>query len=364
MSNRSQQHVVVKGLSLEEAFAPAVLQSLPVGVIVFDKELKVVIANSCASELIDVQTSADVTLAVGTNEKIWGDWCKILQEVVKGGKICRFDNVSYRLADKSALLQITCAPLMSSSANSMQGGLVMLENITEKANIQKQLANTERLAALGKLASKVAHELNNPIDGIMRYVNLAKRAISEEGLSKPVEYLEHAGAGLKRMVQIITELLEFSRSRYSTLEDTPLDKIIDDAIKFIEPKAAAAEVEIERQFKLPLPKARSGNLFQVFCNLLKNAVEAMPDGGKVTINCGISDDNVVVIKFRDTGPGFEPANSEAIFEPFFTTKTGSKGTGLGLAICRDIIEKYGGKITAQNAPDVGSIFAVHLPLNK
>jgi signal transduction histidine kinase len=206
----------------------------------------------------------------------------------------------------------------------------------------------------------------------MRYINLAKRAISEEGLTKPVEYLEYAGAGLKRMVQIITELLEFSRRRYSTLEDMPLDKIIDDAIKFIEPAAKAAGVEIERQYRSPLPKTRDGNLFQVFCNLLKNAVEAMPDGGKVTISCDVSEGNagstgspqVAVIKFRDMGPGFEPANKEAIFEPFFTTKTGGKGTGLGLAICRDIIERYGGKITAQNAPDVGSIFAVHLPLNK
>ncbi len=373
MSDAGKQVVLNKEVSTAEGgdFADAVLQSLPVGVIIFDKELKILNANSCASDLVDVQTTADITLAIGTNEKIWGNWRRILQEVIKDGKICRFDNVSYHLADKSVLLQITCAPLRKSSGDSIRGGLIMLENITEKANVQKQLANTERLAALGKLASKVAHELNNPIDGIMRYINLAKRVISEEGLSKPIEYLEHAGEGLKRMVQIITELLEFSRSRYSTLEDTPLDKIIDDAIKFVEPKAAAAGVEIERQYQTPGPKVRSGNLFQVFCNLLKNAVEAMPDGGKVTISCGISDDNmgstgspqVAVIKFRDTGPGFEPANSEAIFEPFFTTKASGKGTGLGLAICRDIIEKYGGKITAQNAPDIGSIFAVHLPLS-
>ena len=364
MSDFEKQAILNKEVNpaKDKDLAGVILQSLPIGVIVFDKELRVVSANSYASDLIDVQTSADVTLASGTNEKIWGDWHKILQEVIKDGKICRFDNVSYRLADKTALLQITCVPVKKSSGDSAGGGIIMLENITERANIQKQLANTERLAALGKLASKVAHELNNPIDGIMRYITLAKRTISEEGLSKPVEYLDHAAEGLKRMVKIITELLEFSRSRYSTLEDTPVDKIIDDAIKFIEPKAAAAGVEIERQYQAPGPKVKSGSLFQVFCNLLKNAVEAMPDGGKITISCGISDDNTTVIKFRDTGQGIEPANSEAIFEPFFTTKTSGKGTGLGLAICRDIIEKYGGKITAQNAPDVGSIFAVYLPL--
>jgi len=267
------------------------------------------------------------------------------------------------VGEKLPVLQITLAPLTDGENENVQGGLLLLEDITEKANIQKQMATTERFAAMGKLASKVAHELNNPIDGIMRYINLAKRTISEAQLPKPVEYLEHASDGLKRMVQIITELLEFSRSRYSAIEDTPIDKIIDEAIRFIEPTAKAVGVEIERQYPSPLPKAKSGNLFQVFCNLLKNSVEAMPDGGKVVISGDISNENTAIIKFHDNGPGFELANSEAIFEPFFTTKTG-KGTGLGLAICRDIIEKYGGKITAQNAPDGGSIFTVYLPLSE
>lgn len=341
----------------------SILQSLPIGVIIFDKDLKILSANSYAQEFIDLQQTADAALAIGTNENIWGKWQDTLHEIVKSGKIRKFDNVNYRIGDKQILLQITCAPHINSD-NVRLGGIILLENITEQANVQKQFAQTERLAALGKLASKVAHELNNPIDGIMRYINLAKRIIKEQGLQKPAEYLEQASIGLKRMVQIITELLEFSRSRYSTLEDTPIDKIIDDAVKFIEPAAKACGVEIERQHISPLPKAKGGNLFQVFCNLLKNAVEAMPNGGKVSISCELSNDNIAVIKFRDTGQGFEAADKDAIFEPFFTTKTGSRGTGLGLAICRDIIEKYGGKITAQNASDVGSIFTVYLPMNE
>ncbi|MGA2915242.1 MAG: ATP-binding protein [Sedimentisphaerales bacterium] len=347
----------------EGNFASSILYSLPIGVVVFDKELNVINANSYASNFMDIKQNAEATLAVGTNEKIWGNWRKILLDVVENGRKFRFDNVNYRTSESQAFLQFTLVPLIAANG-SIQGGIIMLENVTERENIKKQFANSEKFAAMGKLASKVAHELNNPIDGIMRYVNLAKRAISEKGLPKPVEYLEHATEGLKRMVQIITELLEFSRSRYSTLEDTPLDKILDDAIKFIEPAARTAEVKIEKQYQSALPKTKSSNIFHVFCNLLKNAIEAMPDGGRVTVSCDISDNNVAVIKFRDTGMGFEPANSEAIFEPFFTTKTGSRGTGLGLAICRDIVEKYGGKITAQNAPDIGSIFTVYLPLSK
>ena len=107
---------------------------------------------------------------------------------------------------------------------------------------------------------------------------------------------------------------------------------------------------------------KTGNLFQVFCNLIKNAVDAMPDGGELTIKTRLESDDTVSIEFRDTGQGFPPEHSKMIFEPFFTTKGSGRGTGLGLAICEDIIEKYNGRITAQNAQTGGSIFTVYLPL--
>lgn len=361
MSNPLQQKVSARA-GINETDSP-VLESLPIGIIVFDKELRILTANPSAHEIMEIEAFADGTLSAGTNENIWGSWRTILLDVVNSGKSSRFDNVSYRNSLKSALLQVTCVPMINKSDSSISGGIILFENITEKANVQKQLAQYERLASLGKLSSKVAHELNNPIDGVLRYINLAKRTISEQGLSKPVEYLENACDGLKRMVGIITELLEFSRTRHSTLEDTSIDRIIDDAVKFFEPKAAAAGIEIKKQYSSGLPKTKGSNLFQVFCNLIKNAIEAMPQGGKIYIGCDVRGETAA-IKFHDTGPGFNPDDSEAIFEPFFTTKTGGKGTGLGLAICRDIVEKYGGKITAENAHGQGSIFTVYLPVNK
>src|SRR4030042_2295997 len=208
MSNIGKQGVVDKGRGAvnSAALARRVLQSLPVAAIVVDRNLRVINTNSCASELIDVQKTADTTLARGTNEKIWGDWHKTLLEVIENAKTCRFDNVGFNTAGGQIILEITCAPLRESASSDIQGGLILLEDMTERANTQKQLEHTERLAALGKLASKVAHELNNPIAGVMRYINLAKRTIHSKGLAKPVEYLEHAGTGLGRMVQIITEL--------------------------------------------------------------------------------------------------------------------------------------------------------------
>ena len=165
------------------------------------------------------------------------------------------------------------------------------------------------------------------------------------------------------MVQIISELLEFSRNTYTAFDYASIERIVNDAVKSMEHIAGDVDIQIINNCPPHLPHLRSNNLFQVFCNLVKNAVDAMQGTGQLKISTNLIDDKVVV-EFRDSGPGFPPENAQAIFEPFFTTKTHGSGTGLGLAICKDIIEKYNGKITAENDPEQGSIFTVYIPLTK
>ena len=219
-----------------------------------------------------------------------------------------------------------------------------------------------RLAAVGKLASRVAHELNNPMDGILRYLNLALRILQQEGLEKPVDYLQQCRKGLMRMVQIISELLEFSRSSYNAFEYMPIERIIEDVLRAMDSRITSAGIQVRRRFAPGIPRLRSGSLFQVFCNLIKNAVDAMPSGGELSVTTYLAEPNTLVIDFRDTGPGFPPENTQVIFEPFYTTKERGKGTGLGLAISKDIVEKYNGRITAQNHIEGGSVFTIQLPL--
>jgi signal transduction histidine kinase len=233
---------------------------------------------------------------------------------------------------------------------------------SEKTDTQKRLADTERLAVLGKLTSKVAHELNNPMDGILRYINLTMRIAEQENLEKAKEYLTQCRQGLMRMIQIVSELLEFSRNTYTSFEHVKIEQLIEDAIKTMDMRAETSNVQILSSYAPDIPEIRSGNLFQVFCNLIKNALDAMPAGGQLKISTRLAADNTAVVEFRDTGVGFAPENTKVIFEPFFTTKDKNKGTGLGLAICKDIIESYNGRITAENAPGGGSIFTVYLPV--
>jgi len=345
-----------------EGHSRSIIQSLPIGVIAFNADLKIIEANPEAIKLIELGDSIDKSLAKGTDDKIWLDWTEQLQSVISKGKTCRYDDVVYTSEGQTKLLRIICTPLKEAETAKNLGAIAIIEDVTEKLNNQRQSANTEKLAAIGKLASKVAHELNDPLDGILRYVNLTIRILENEDLEKPKEYLTQCRKGLMRMVQIVSELLEFSRSTYMPLEYTSIEHIIEDVIKTMCSKAEASNVVILRNYTSGLPQIRSGNLFQVFCNLTKNALDAMQDGGELRISTRLASNDMIAAEFRDTGTGLPAGKTEAIFEPFFTTKEKSKGTGLGLAICRDIVESYHGRITAENNLDGGSIFTVYLPV--
>ena len=341
--------------------AELIIESICPGVVAFDTNLKIIRANTRASELIELDEFIDQALSKGTDQKVWNNWTKLLKSAITADKKAEFKVVRYNYNGRKRLLHIACTAIKDSRTQTPLGGAIVIEDVTKTIDTEQQLAQAERLAALGKVAGKVAHELNNPMDGILRYVNLALRVMDKHDVEKAKEYIRHCRTGLMRMVHIITELLEFSRNTYTAFEYAPIDKIIKDAVKAMEPTATQVDIQIVQDCPRQLPHIKNNNLFQVFCNLIKNAVDAMEGQGKLNITTKLAKDDVA-IEFRDTGPGFPPEKAQLIFEPFFTTKNRSKGTGLGLAICKDIVEKYNGKITAENAVGGGSIFTVYLPL--
>ncbi|MHC4587411.1 MAG: histidine kinase dimerization/phospho-acceptor domain-containing protein, partial [Planctomycetota bacterium] len=255
--NAANDHSAIEGHSR------SIIQSLPIGVIAFNRDLKIIEANPQAKKLIEVSDYMDKSLAKGTDGKIWRDWTEQLQSAISKGTTCRYDDVVYTSKGQTKLLRIICTPFKEAKTENNPGAIAIIEDVTEKVNIHRQSANTERLAAVGKLASKVAHELNDPLDGILRYVNLTMRIIEKENLEKPKEYLTQCRKGLMRMVQIVSELLEFSRSTYTPLEYTSIEHIIEDAVKTMGSKAEASNVLILRDYTSGLPQIRSGNLFQV-----------------------------------------------------------------------------------------------------
>ena len=287
------------------------------------------------------------------------DWRRRIASVLETGEACRMERIgSTRREKEPRVYNLSCIPLRDEQEK-VTGALLIVEDTTDRAVLEKRLAFYERLAVVGKLAARIAHELNNPLDGILRFVNLALRVKGENDPAR--RYLEQARKGLLRMVRIIRELLEFSRSTITAFEHTSINGMIDEAVRTMESHAAAKGVTIERQMADGMPNVRSGDLFQVFCNLIKNAVDAMPQGGTLSIRTTIADGRIHAT-FIDTGTGMTPEVMEKIFEPFYTTKDPSEGTGLGLAISKDIVEKYGGAIRVESRPGAGSTFDVDIPV--
>jgi signal transduction histidine kinase len=226
---------------------------------------------------------------------------------------------------------------------------------------QEQLVQAERLAALGEMSAKVAHEVNNPLGIVKNYLLLALRTVS--GNKDTGNYLKIAGEEIDRIAAIVRELLDFHRPQPPKLIPLPVTQVLDDVLRLMDRKLENAGIELNRDYPnhCPLVKASPENLKQVFLNLIINGVDAMqPDGGTLSVACH-SEDGHVVLSFADTGPGIDPSHIPRIFEPFFTTKQPGKGTGLGLSVCYGIIKRHGGSITYRNTNN-GGLFEIRLPL--
>jgi len=228
---------------------------------------------------------------------------------------------------------------------------------------QEQLELTHRLASLGRMAAGVAHELNNPLDGVLRYVNLALRTLDRTDRSRLESYLVASRDGLCRMTRIIGDLLAFSRTTEGAFDAVPIAEVIAKAIEAHADDARRLGVVIAADYQSPrLPCVRGGRLYQVLGNLIRNALDAMPNGGRVTLTSGLVADDVV-ITVSDTGVGLRDP-IEQLFQPFYTTKARGDGTGLGLALCRDFMKGMGGTINARHGDDGGAAFTLRLPVSR
>jgi signal transduction histidine kinase len=231
----------------------------------------------------------------------------------------------------------------------------------EKEDLDKQKALLERYASVGKLAAGVVHEVNNPLDGIIRYANILLVQLENNSIAR--EYLLEMKKGLHRIGNITRSLLEFSHlinSHAAKIKKyTSVGTLIDEALDACYPKPND-NIRINKKYDPSLPRVLDFGMSHVFINMIKNALDAMPNGGILEIAAEVKE-LTVQISFKDTGTGIPAEIKERIFEPFFTTKGINKGTGLGLAISKEIINKYEGKIEVESAQGKGSTFTILIP---
>jgi PAS domain S-box-containing protein len=240
------------------------------------------------------------------------------------------------------------------------GRRISNRDITERKLAELTLVRSERLAAIGRLTASLSHEINNPLQAIFNSVELLQTFALDEVERR--QYLHIIRQEIERLMKINAEILDFSRTPEFALQPTAVQPVIAHALFLAGNRLKLAKISVEQHIPADLPfvSASPDQLAQVFLNLIINASENMPEGGKLDISAGLDEAGQLVIKFTDSGSGIRFEDLEMIFDPFYTTK--KDGTGLGLSISQKIIRQHNGAITAKSAPGRGSTFIVSLPV--
>jgi len=263
-------------------------------------------------------------------------------------------------------VNVAIAPLVTRKFQVI-GRLIIMDDITERVDLEAQLSQADKLSSIGLLAAGVAHEVNTPLAVISSYTQMLGKQL--QGDPQKSGLLEKITRQTFRASEIVNNLLNFSRTSGSEIGDVDVNKVIADTLALLEHQFKMAKVEVQNALAPALPaiQGNPGRLQQVFLNLFLNAKDAMPGGG--TLRVATMNGESVSVCVSDTGTGIAPEHIQRIYDPFFTTKTSpregqARGTGLGLSVTYGIIQEHAGKIRVESHPGAGTTFTLDFPLSR
>lgn len=349
-------------LSRLKEFSESIIESVNVGIFAVDFDGRITTWNSALEEIFGI--SRERALRRSIHEILDRDLIETIQNVIgQDGWALRETRHLYKYNastedGRPLTLNISLAPF-EAARGVVTGTLVVVENVTTRAQLEEQLLQREKLSSIGLLAAGVAHEVNTPLAGISSYAQMLLQQVSEQDPKRKL--LEKIHIQTLRASGIVNNLLNFSRTGDAQFREVDLNRVLDDTLQLLEPQLRNAKFEITRNYgeNLPAAHGNASKLQQVFMNLVLNARDAMPAGGRLTINTRLVETSLV-IDFRDTGCGIAPENIARIYDPFFTTKEVGQGTGLGLALSYGIIQEHGGRIFVESRPGEGAHFTIKL----
>jgi len=362
--------VAAQSREIEEhrRFTSLIVDSLPVGLYVVDRDYRIQSWNRkretgtqglrrddvVGRPVFDVLTRQPAAQLRAEFDRVFttGEIQQTDQEVTAGGETRRFrlSKIPMRLDGDEITHVITIG-----------------EDVTEYDRVQQQIHQSEKLAAICQLAAGVMHEINNPLATIGACVAAIEgRLPAGADTAQVEEYLQTIDREVDRCSRIVDGLLDFTRPRAGPRRAVSLNALVDETLFLLKHHRRFKQLQVARALAPGLPDTTGSpeQLAQVLMALMLNAVDAMEQGGQLTVRTGLSParSDEVVVEVQDTGIGIAPADQSKIFEPFYTTKPPGRGTGLGLSICYGIVADHRGRIEVDSAPGRGATFRVFLPV--
>jgi two-component system, NtrC family, sensor kinase len=355
-------------------FTEAVLDALPVSLYVVDRDYRIVTWNrhrEIGAQGIprDAAIGRDVFRVLSRYPE--GRVKDEFERAFRTGNIERIEQQTTAEDGSTKHWMVSKVPMKDPETGEVTHVITVGEDVTARVEAIHAVGRAEKLAAVGRLAAGVVHEINNPLATISACAEALERRVEEgafeasDAAEDLEEYLGLIKSEAFRCKSITTGLLDFSRVRVGERNPIDVAEILRSSANLISHQNRAANIDlaVEAEDGLPLVNADAGQIQQAVIALATNAIDAMPDGGTLTFRA-TADRNRVSIEVEDTGVGIPTENLSKIFEPFFTTKGVGEGTGLGLAVCYGIITEHGGRLSVRSNPGRGTTFSIFLPARR
>lgn len=355
----------------QRRFTDAILDSLPLSLYAIDRDYRIAAWNR-NRELGELGMPREDVMGKGIYEVLTRQKREVLDQefahVFKTGGIKRVEQETMTAEGETRHWLVSKIPMWADGGTDVTHVIAVGEDITARVEANRAVARAEKLAAVGRLASGVVHEINNPLATISACAEALESRVKEGAFAGSAalddlrEYLGLIRSEAFRCKSITTGLLNFSRTRAARRRPVDLSEVISSAARLVahQKRGEGIEIKLEIEDTLAPVSGDAGQLQQAVIALSTNAIDAMPEGGTLTISAHNLDDRVLV-EVTDTGVGISPENLQKIFEPFFTTKEVGHGTGLGLAVCYGILTEHGGGLDVQSTVGAGTTFTITLP---
>ncbi|MEC9490050.1 MAG: ATP-binding protein [Halanaerobiales bacterium] len=342
-------------------FQENILESIKEAMVVIDRKNKVQTINAAMEQYLNKDRKFYLEKEINEMD-IFENLNLSFWETIKSDQKYTVKEYSFSTKNKNHIFNLKIYPLNNNYK--LTGAVIILEEITQKVELEKQLLLNDKLSSIGRFTAGIAHEINNPLGTISNFV---ETILFDEEDQKKIEYLKSIRSEAERISSIVNGLLNFSRQSKSEFGLVDIREVIELSLKICHYQKNYKEFKIVKEY----PEDNTyimGNfnqIQQVFINIITNAFQSMEKGDKLNILVRVTaEQNLLKIIFKDNGSGIESQYLQKIFDPFFTTREEGKGVGLGLSISYGIIKNHGGDITVESEAGKGSTFVVSLPIYK